>query len=479
VSLPAPVLHALQDALGAANVVTDPVLLALWERDGSLARGLPDAVVFPASTEEVAAAVRVAARHGIPLVARGAGSGLSGGAVAVQGGILLQTSRMRRIIQVQPGRGWAIVEPGVANGDLNAAAGRHGLFYAPDPSSRRTCTVGGNAAENSGGARSLLYGVTSNHVLGLEVVLADGSVHWLGGDVAERPGLDLLGVLIGSEGTLAIITRVQVRLLRQPEAALTVAAGFDSVAHANGSVSNLLGRGVSPAAVEIMDRTTAAAVEARFHVGYPEGVGAVLITELHGSAAGARELLGETRETILAGGGEGMLVALDEEEADPIWRSRQGAIAALARIRPNFYLHDLVVPRTRLPEMVALAADVARRRRLPVASVFHAGDGNLHPTLLYDAREKGALDAVVEAGAEMLEGCVAAGGTLSGEHGIGVEKSLQLGWVHEPGDIAAMARVKNAFDPGGILNPGKIFLAAAPVAMALARYGSTEDAEWW
>ncbi len=478
-SIPVSVLHALHDVVGSPNVINDPAMLTVWERDGSLARGIPDAVVFPASTEEVSAVVRIAARHRVPLVARGAGSGLSGGAVTVFGGIALQTSRMRRILEVDARRRWALVEPGVANGDLNAAAGRHRLFYAPDPSSRRTCTVGGNVAENAGGPRSLLYGVTSNHVLGLEVVFADGGVHWLGGEAAERTGLDLLGILVGCEGTLAIITKVQARLVPLPETAATVAAAFDSVAAANASVSSMLDHGLGPAAAEIMDRTTAAAVEDKYRVGYPPDAGAILITELHGTAAGVREMVAETARVLGAEGGSDLLVAPDEDAAEPIWRSRLGAISALARIRPNFYLHDLVVPRTCLPAMVEAAADIGRSCDLPVASVFHAGDGNLHPTLLYDARERGALEAVTEAGQEMLRACVAAGGTLSGEHGIGVEKSSLLGWVHGPREIEAMAHVKQAFDPWGLLNPGKIFPAEAAQPTVLARSGSTEGAQWW
>jgi len=479
VSLPPAVLHAVQDAVGSSNVITDPTLLLVWERDGSVARGMPDAVVFPASTEEVAAVVRAAARHRVPVVARGAGSGLSGGAVAVCGGIALSTSRMRRILEIEPHRRWAMVEPGVANGDLNAAAGRYGLFYAPDPSSRRTCTIGGNVAENSGGPRSLLYGVTSHHVLGLEVVFADGSVHWIGGESPDPLGLDLLGVLIGSEGTLAIITRVQTRLVSMPEAAATVAAAFDSVGAANAAVSCLLESGLGPASCEIMDRPTVAAVEDKYRVGYPANAGAVLITELHGTWAGTREMVAETADVIRTGGGNGLLVAMDAEAAEPIWRSRQGAISALARIQPNFYLHDLVVPRTRVPAMVDAAAGIGRACRIPVASMVHAGDGNLHPTLLYDARDAGALEAVAEAGEEMLRACVAAGGTLSGEHGIGAEKSALLGWVHGPREIEAMAQVKRAFDPRGVLNPGKILPADRFVTTAPARTGSTEEAEWW
>jgi len=440
---------------------------------------MPDAVVFPAGTEEVAAVVRAAARQGVPLVARGAGSGLSGGAVAVCGGIALSTSRMRRILEIEPHRRWAMVEPGVANGDLNAAAGRYGLFYAPDPSSRRTCTIGGNVAENSGGPRSLLYGVTSHHVLGLEVVFADGSVHWIGGESPDSVGLDLLGLLIGSEGTLAIITRVQTRLVPMPEALATVAAAFDSVGAANAAVSCLLESGLGPASSEIMDGPTVAAVEDKYRVGYPANAGAVLITELHGTCAGMPEMVAETAGVIRTGGGNGLFVAPDAEAAEPIWRSRQGAISALARIRPNFYLHDLVVPRTRVPAMVEAAAGIGRACRIPVASMVHAGDGNLHPTLLYDAREAGALEAVAEAAEEMLRACVAAGGTLSGEHGIGAEKNALLDWVYGPREIEAMAQVKRAFDPCGVLNPGKILPPDRFVVAAPARTGSTEEAEWW
>jgi glycolate dehydrogenase FAD-linked subunit len=478
-SLPPGVLHALQDAVGSAHVVTDPALLAVWERDGSIARGLPDVVVLPATTAEVQAVVGIAARHGLPLVARGAGSGLSGGAVTVCGGISLQTTRMRRILRIDPSRRWALVEPGVANGDLNAQAERQGLFYAPDPSSRRTCTIGGNAAENAGGARSIRYGVTGQHVLGAEVVLADGTVHWLGGESAERSGFDLLDLLIGSEGTLGVITRIQTRLVPLPEVSATIASAFDSVAAANGCVSEVLARGVDPAALEVMDATTAAAVEARFRIGCPAGAGAVLITELHSSLSAAGEQLAETASAVRVSGGAEVAVATEPGEAERIWEARRGAIAALAGIGPNFYLHDMAAPRSQLPELIALAAEIGRDCAVPVASVFHAGDGSLHPTLLYDARERRALEAVVAAGEAMLLACVAAGGTLTGEHGIGVEKSDLLSALNGPNEIRSMVGVKRAFDPAGILNPGKIFPSPAAGARPEPRAGTTQDAQWW
>jgi len=478
-SLPARVLKELQQAVGPANVVHGELDLRIFDRDASIAGAPPDAVVLPGTTDEVAAVVRIAGRHDLPVVPRGAGTGLSGGAVTVHGGIALQVTRMRRIVEIDTFARTALVEPGVVNADLSAAAARHGLFYAPDPSSQKACTIGGNAAENSGGPHCLYYGVTTNHVLGLEVVLPDGRTAWLGGG-ADQPGLDLLGVVVGSEGTLATITKVLVRLLPIPEAVTTLMAAFPTIDAASHAVSEVIAHGIVPAALEMMDQVTVGAVEAHYHAGYPTDAGAVLLAEVDGLDEAAAEQAEAVRKVLHDNEATGLRQAADPAERELLWAGRKGAIGALGRIRPNYYLHDGVVPRTRLPEVLRRVAEIGRAYDLPVANVFHAGDGNLHPNLLFDLRDRGALEQVEKAAEEMLHACIELGGTLSGEHGIGLEKSAFMPWVFSPDDLDAMRRVKSVFDPGGRLNPGKIFPdEARPEPKVVARTGYASEATWW
>jgi len=473
------ILRDLQQAIGAENVVHDELDLRIFERDASIAGAIPDAVVLPATTDEVAAVVRIAARHDLPVVPRGAGTGLSGGAVTSHGGLALQVTRMRRILEIDTFGGTALVEPGVVNADLTAAAARHGLFYAPDPSSQKACTIGGNAAENSGGPHCLYYGVTTNHVLGLEVVLPDGKVSWLGG-AADLPGLDLLGVVVGSEGTLGTITKVLVRLLPIPEAVITLMAAFPTIDAASQAVSEVIGRGIVPAALEMMDHVTVGAVEAHYHAGYPTDAGAVLLAEVDGIEEAAAEHAEAIRKVLHDNEATHLRQAADPAERELLWAGRKGAIGALGRIKPNYYLHDGVVPRTRLPEILRQVGEIGRAYELPVANVFHAGDGNLHPNLLFDLREEGVLEQVEKAAAEMLHACIELGGTLSGEHGIGLEKSAFMPWVFSPDDLDAMRRVKDVFDPRGLLNPGKIFPdETAEEPKVVARTGLAAEANWW
>ncbi|HEX6487902.1 MAG TPA: FAD-linked oxidase C-terminal domain-containing protein [Candidatus Dormibacteraeota bacterium] len=477
--LPTAVLGELAREVGARHVIHDPLDLRIWERDAAITAALPDAVVLPATTDEVAAVVRIAGRHGVPVVARGAGTGLSGGAVTVRGGIALQVTRMRRILQIDTRARTALVEPGVVNADLSAAAARHGLFYAPDPSSQKACTIGGNAAENSGGPHCLSYGVTTNHVLGLEVVLAGGRTAWLGGD-ADIPGLDLLGLVVGSEGTLAVITKVLVRLLPIPEAVTTLMAAFPTIEAASHAVSDVIGHGIVPAALEMMDQVTVGAVEAHYHAGYPTDAGAVLLAEVDGLAEAADEQAEAVRALLQTNQATHLRHAADPAERELLWQGRKGAIGALGRIKPNYYLHDGVVPRTRLPEVLSRVGQIGREYDLPVANVFHAGDGNLHPNLLFDLRDRGAFERVEKAAEEMLHACIELGGTLSGEHGIGLEKRAFMPWVFGPDDLQAMRQVKDALDPEGLLNPGKIFpdgLEHEP--RTVARTGATAEATWW
>ncbi len=477
--LPRSVLGELRRIVGEPYVIHDVHDLHIFERDGSISGALPDAVVLPADGDQVARVVRLAARHAIPVVPRGAGTGLSGGAVTLKGGIALQLSRMRRILEIDALARTAVVEPGVVNADLQQAVGRHGLFFAPDPSSQKACTIGGNAAENSGGPHCLYHGVTTNHVTGLEVVLPDGTVAWLGGDAPDRIGLDLLGVMVGSEGTLGTITRVKVRLLPLPESVVTLMAAFPTVETASHAVSDVIGHGIVPAALEMMDQVTIGAVEAHYHAGYPVDAGAVLLVEVEGLRESCAELSTAVERILRQNEATGLRVAADAGERELLWAGRKGAIGALGRLRPNYYLHDGVVPRTRLPDVLRRVTEIGDHYRLPVANVFHAGDGNLHPNILFDMRDEGVMDQVEHAGEEMLRAVVELGGTLSGEHGIGIEKNAFMPWIYSPDDLDAMLRVKRVFDPKGLLNPGKIFPDPEREPRLVARAGFCAEARWW
>jgi glycolate oxidase len=478
--LPAGVIEELRRIVGREHVIDAPNDLRIFERDASIEGALPDAIVLPASTSEVASVVKVAAKHRIPIVPRGAGTGLSGGAVTIKGGIALQLTRMRRILELDPLAQTALVEPGVVNQELTLAAAPHHLFYAPDPSSQKACTIGGNAAENSGGPHCLYYGVTTNHVLGMEVVLADGSVHWVSGDTADRIGLDLCGVLVGSEGTLCTITKVKVRLLRTPPTVATMLAAFPTIESASQAVSAVIARGIVPAALEMMDSVTVSAVEAHYHAGYPTDAGAVLLVEVDGIAESTRELMAAIRKVLADNQGFAMREAQSASERDLLWQGRKGAIGALGRIKPNYYLHDGVVPRTRLPQVLSAVGEIGEHYRLPVANVFHAGDGNLHPNILFDMRDTEVLHQVEGAGEEMLRAVIELGGALSGEHGIGLEKNAFMPWVFSADDLDAMRRVKDALDGTGIMNPGKVFPDPERKAPRLAgRTGLAVEAKWW
>lgn len=466
--------------VGPESVIDAPNDLRIFERDGSITAGLPDAVVLPSTTAQVADVIKVAAKNHIPIVPRGAGTGLSGGAVTIRGGIALQLTRMRRIIEIDPVSQTALVEAGVVNQELSLAAARHGLFYAPDPSSQKACTIGGNAAENSGGPHCLYYGVTTNHVLGMEVVLADGGVHWVSGDSPDRIGLDLCGVLVGSEGTLCAITKIKVRLLRMPPTVATLLAAFPSIEAASQAVSAVIARGIVPAALEMMDEVTVSAVEDHYHAGYPVDARAVLLVEVDGIAESTREMMAGIRGILGDNQGYAMREAQTPAERELLWAGRKGAIGALGRIKPNYYLHDGVVPRSRLPQVLSAVDEIGQHYQLPVANVFHAGDGNLHPNILFDLRDREILPQVEAAGEEMLHACIELGGALSGEHGIGLEKSAYMHWCFSPEDLDAMRRLKDVFDPLGMLNPGKIFPDPSGTQVRLAgRTGLAVEAKWW
>ena len=474
------IVEELRRIVGRDNVVANADDLRIFERDASIEGAMPDAVVLPSTTQQVAAVMKVAAKHAVPIVPRGAGTGLSGGAVTIRGGIALQMTRMRRILEIDTVAQTALVEPGVVNQELSLAAAAHRLFYAPDPSSQKACTIGGNAAENSGGPHCLYYGVTTNHVLGMEIVLADGAVHWVSGDAPDRVGLDLCGMLVGSEGTLCAITKIKVRLLRIPPSIATLLAAFPTIEAASQAVSAVIGRGIVPAALEMMDQVTVGAVEAHYRAGYPTDAGAVLLVEVDGIPESTRELMSAIRDVLGANHGYAMREAQTQAERELLWAGRKGAIGALGRIKPNYYLHDGVVPRSRLPQVLSAVGEIGEHYKLPVANVFHAGDGNLHPNILFDLRDKEVLHQVEGAGEEMLRAVIEMGGALSGEHGIGLEKSAFMPWIFSADDLQAMQRVKSALDPSGMLNPGKIFPDPKRGKVHLAgRTGFAVEAKWW
>ena len=451
------VIRRLERALGAEAVLWRPEELLAFEYDGTIEKAPPQAVVFPANAEQVSAAVRIALEAGLPVVPRGAGTGLSGGAVAQLGGVVVALTRMKRILEVDPVDRVAVVEPGVVNLDLSAAADVHGLYYAPDPSSQRVCTLGGNVAENAGGPHCLAYGVTTNHVLGLEVVLPDGAIVELGGRARETPGYDLRGVFVGSEGTLGIVTKIILRLLRKPEATRTLLAIFDEVDDATNAVSAIIARGIVPSALEMMDREIIRAVEPALHVGYPMDAGAVLLIEVDGLREAVVEQAAQVREVCSGEGAREVREAEEENERARLWAGRKGSISALGRLAPNYYVLDGVVPRTKLPQVLREVYATCERYGFPVANVFHAGDGNLHPNILFDERKPGETARVLEVGAQVMRLCVDAGGSITGEHGVGFEKRSFMEWIFSPADMDAMAKVKLAFGANDLYNPCKLF----------------------
>ncbi len=447
--------------VGAPNVVHKPEDLIVFEYDGSVDRAIPTVVVLPRTTEEVSGVVKTAGTHGVPVVARGAGTGLSGGAIAEHGGIVVALTRMTGILEIDEVNRLAVVEPGVVNIDLTAAASKYGLYYAPDPSSQKACTIGGNVAENSGGPHCLAYGVTTNHVLGMEVVLADGSVHWYGGKTREAPGYDLRGIMIGSEGTLGIVTKVVVGLLKSPESVKTLLAMFKTVEDASLAVSGIIGAGIVPAAIEMMDAMCIQAAEASMNAGYPEEAGAVLLVEVDGLREEVEEETEEIANVCRTYEPMEILTATSSEERERLWAARKGVIGALGWLAPNYYLVDGTVPRTKLMEVLGEVEKVAEESGLPIANLLHAGDGNLHPLILFDERKPGDTDRALEAGGRILEICLDAGGVLSGEHGIGLEKQEYMPLMFSQEDMNAMAQLKPAFGSDEMFNPGKIFPTGA------------------
>jgi glycolate oxidase subunit GlcD len=452
-------LDTLRSLLGPDAVLSRPEELLVYEADGlTLTAHPPDAVVLPRSTEDVIGVVRACRDAGVPFVPRGAGTGLSGGAVAAEGGVVIECSRMDRILEVHPADRYAVVQPGVVNADLSRAVAGAGLFYAPDPSSQLACTIGGNVAENSGGPHTLKYGTTTNHVLGLELVLADGEALELGGPTGFAPELDLVGAVVGSEGTLGVVTRVWVRLEPLPEAVETLLAIFPDVVSSCRAVTAIIRAGLVPAALEIVDQRTIRAVEASVYAaGLPTDAGAVLLVELDGAAPAVARQGERVRALAAQAGATRVETARDDAERQRFWRARKGAFGAMGRLAPDLYVHDAVVPRSKLPEILERVCEICDRHRLRLSNVFHAGDGNLHPNISFDRRDADELARVVRAGEEILRTCVEAGGAISGEHGIGLEKRDYMPLLFSPEDLEAMARLRAAFDPERRSNPGKLF----------------------
>jgi glycolate oxidase len=456
---PLPALAArLREVLGAGAVIDDPVRLSTYDCDGLTAyRARPGLVVLPADAQALARVVRACADASVPFVARGSGTGLSGGALPRTDGVLIVTTRMCRILDVDPVDERAVVEPGAINLDVTRAAAPHGYYYAPDPSSQQICSIGGNVAENSGGAHCLKYGFTTNHVVGLTIVMPDGEVERLGGPAPDPPGYDLIGTFVGAEGTLGIATEVTLRLLRAPEAVRTLLAGFRSTDEAGAAVSDIIAAGVLPAAIEMMDALAIEAAEAAVQCGYPAGAGAVLVVELDGPADAVVQEQAEVQRLCRANGAFELRLARDEAERALIWKGRKSAFAAVGRISPAYIVQDGVIPRTALPELLRAITELSERTGVRVANVFHAGDGNLHPLVLYDDAVPGQAERAEEVSGAILELCVAHGGSITGEHGVGVDKAKYLPRMFTDDDLNTMQLVRCAFDPATLCNPGKVF----------------------
>jgi glycolate oxidase len=449
--------HELRAIVGENYALVEKEDVVVYEQDGSIFQVMPEIVVLPGNVEQIAKVVKCAKRFNVPIVPRGSGTGLAGGAVPAEGGIILSLARLNRILKMDLQNRIAIVEPGVINAEITKSVAKDDLFYAPDPSSQAACSIGGNVANNSGGPHTLAYGVTTNHVLGLEVVLDDGRIIWLGGEVPDTPGYDLCGVFVGSEGTMGIVTKIIVKLTPTRESVRTLLAVFDQMDRATETVVDITAAGIIPAALEIMDRTTIEAVERGAPVGLPQDAEAVLIVEIEGLREHTERALAMARSICERNLAREIKLAADESERQLIWKGRKGAFGAMGTLAPNYYVQDGVVPRSRLPEMMRRIAAISKQYNLRIANVFHAGDGNLHPNILFDMRSPGELEKVIEAGAATLRACIELGGSITGEHGVGLEKKAYIGLLFNEADLAAMARVRRVFDPDGRFNPAKLF----------------------
>jgi glycolate oxidase len=452
------VTQRARELIPADGVITDPARLRTYECDGlTHYRVVPALVVIPENADQLAGVVRACAEHGVPFVARGSGTGLSGGALPHAAGVLVVTSKMREITEVRREDQRAVVQPGVINLDVTRAATPYGYYYAPDPSSQQICSIGGNLAENSGGAHCLKYGFTTNHVLGADFVTPQGDLVQLGGVAPDSPGYDLLGAVVGSEGTLGIATSVTVRLVRIPEEVRTLLVGFASTDQAGAAVSAIIAAGIVPAAIEMMDALAIAAAEEAVQCNYPHGAGAVLVIELDGPAAEVAAEYDAVERLCRENGAFEQRLATDAVDRALIWKGRKSAFAAVGRISPDYIVQDGVIPRTALPEVLAAIAALSEASGIRVANVFHAGDGNLHPLVLFDEEVPGQAEAAEELSGAILDLCIEHGGSITGEHGVGMDKSRYMPRMYDEADLDTMQLVRCAFDPDGISNPGKIF----------------------
>lgn len=448
----------LRDELAPEAVLVDPHHVLVYECDASTAfKSTPEAVVLPQSTDEVAAVVRLCGLHDVPFVARGAGTGLSAGATPNEGGLVISLASMNEILELDVANRLALCQTGIINLEITARVAQHGLYFAPDPSSQSSCTLGGNIAENSGGPHCLKYGATTVHVLGLTVVLPDGEIVHLGGP-RDSVGYDLVGLFVGSEGTFGIATEALIRLMPTPETVKTLLAPFPSMEAACEAVSDIVALGIVPAALEMLDRPTIEVIEAGvIAAGYPKDAEAVLLVELDGAFDGMARMEREIREVCKRRGAVSVSVARDEEERARLWLGRKAAFGAMGRLSTDLYVQDGVVPRSRLPEVLVKVGEIAERYKIKVANVFHAGDGNLHPCIPYDGRDSDERERVLAAGREILELCVAVGGTISGEHGIGAEKSSYMRLLFSEADLSLMQALRDVWNPRALCNPGKLF----------------------
>ncbi|HEY3927380.1 MAG TPA: FAD-linked oxidase C-terminal domain-containing protein [Candidatus Koribacter sp.] len=450
-------LQELRRIVPPSGLIVQPDELRTYECDGlTNFRQMPLAVVLPSNADQVQPILAACNRYKVPFVARGSGTGLSGGALPVEGGIVLSLARLNRILEVDIPNARVVVEPGVINAMVTQEVAPYGYFYAPDPSSQSVCSIGGNIAENSGGAHCLKYGFTTTHVVAMEVVLADGTVAELGATTLDAPGYDLMGVFVGSEGTLGVATKITLRIVKQPEVIQTLLAAFDTTNAAGAAVSEIIAAGVLPAAIEMMDALAIEAAEAAVHPNYPKA-GGLLLVELDGPLAEVDELMRRVRELCTMQGAWEIRLAQSDEERMLIWKGRKAAFAAMGRVSPNYIVQDGVIPRTKLPEVMQEIVRLSGEAGLRVANVFHAGDGNLHPLVLYDARVPGQEALAEKLSGDILRLCVSAGGSITGEHGVGQEKKDFMPTMYAEPDLDTMQLVRCAFDPQHLSNPGKLF----------------------
>ena len=455
-AIPLAALAAIENVVGARGYLLRPEDLKLYEYDGGVDKARPDLVVFPQSAEDVAALVRIANEYGLAIIGRGAGTGLSGGAIPRMGGMVISFARMNRILETDLENERAVLQPGVVNLEITQAVEGQGYFYAPDPSSQRACTIGGNVAENAGGPHTLAYGVTTNHVLGIETVLADGTIMSTGGKSPDLPGYDLAGLLTGSEGTMALTTKVTVRLMRQPELVKTILAIFDNVDHCADTVAEITARAITPAAVEMLDGVMLRMVEEDTHAGYPMDAAAVLLIELEGLREAVEEQIEQVQEICGTCQAREVRIARSPEERELLWKGRKNAFGAVGRASPAYYVHDGVVPRSKVAPTLRHIQAISEKYGLIISNIFHAGDGNLHPLILFNHRNPDEVERGREAGEEILRFCIEQGGSVTGEHGVGMEKMELIGEQFPDETIEMISRLKALFDPGCRLNPGKM-----------------------